>query len=317
MKLLLMYQPSQSHLDCLRSIAPTATIAIATSEIQAKIEIVDADVVFGNRFFLQSLPHAKKLRWMQSNSMGVDKILHGAPDILDTITLSCSRGIYVDEVAEHAIALLFGISRGLHLAFNAFQQRHWGRWHLPTLQGSSCLLLGWGSIGQAIAKRLIPLGISVTAVRRTLHEDTDPQFVNVTHLNPSQWRSKLPLFQSLIVALPLTAETTGLLRKPDFYSLPKDAIFVNIGRGKIIHEAELCEVLHQGHLLGAGLDTIHQEPPAEDNPIWTTPRLILTPHVARSLEVGEPKWTKLFEENLKRFIANRPLLNVVDPQSKY
>jgi phosphoglycerate dehydrogenase-like enzyme len=317
MKILLMYQPSPRHLQSLRSIAPDATIAVATTEAQAKSEISNTAIVFGNRYFLQSLPYARELVWMQSNSMGIDKILARAPGLLRTITLTCARGVYADEIAEHTLALLFGISRGLHLAAEAFREKCWERWTLPTLQGSSCLILGYGSIGQAIAQRLVALGIKVTAVRRRPPTANEPVSDEVTLLDSRCWREELHRFRSVIVALPLTPETRGYVGKEDIAMMPEDGILINVSRGELVDEKALREALIAGKLLGAGLDTIEEEPPSIDNPIWNTPRLILTPHVARSLETGEPKWTSLFEDNLRRFVNQQPLRNVVNPELQY
>ena len=123
MNVLLMHPPSADHLAALRAVVPGATFSVAGSEKEAAEMITEAEVVLGNPFFLQSLPHARRLRWMQSNSVGVDLILAGAGERLEGVTLTCARGVYDDEVADHALALILALARGLHLARDDQQDR--------------------------------------------------------------------------------------------------------------------------------------------------------------------------------------------------
>ena len=310
---LLNYMPSPGHFERLRAAAPGALFTVATDEDSARRAIVDADVVLGNRSFLQTLPCATRLRWMQSNSMGVDTILRSAGPRLDGVVLTCARGVYADEVADHAMSLLLGVARGLREAIEAYGDRRWGRWSLATLAGRRGLVLGWGAIGRAIGRRLQGFGVSVSGVRRCGPIVAAPEESGgvVVH-GPDTWRGELKRSDLLIIALPLTPDTEGCIGADELASLPDDAIVVNVGRGAVVDQGALFAALRTGRLLGAGLDTLVDEPPAVDDPAWDVPRLLLTPHVGRSLEEGTPKWEWLFEENLRRFVCGVPLLNIVD-----
>jgi phosphoglycerate dehydrogenase-like enzyme len=315
LNVLLMYRPNPGHEAALRSAAPTARFHTAADEASATDLICEADAVLGNRYFLQALPHARRLRWMQSNSTGVDVILRARP-ALDGIVLTCARGVYDDEVADHAVALVLGLARRLHQARDAQRERRWERLQLETLRGRRALVLGWGGIGQGIARRLQSFGVEVEGVRRRIDESTEDPNGFLVH-PPAAWRGRLPETQILVLALPLTAETHRLVGRAELAALAPDALVVNVGRAQTVDEDALLEVLEQGRLAGAGLDVLADEPPRQDHPAWSQPRLMITPHVARSPEEPPFRWEPLFVENLRRFAAGERLLNVVDVRAGY
>lgn len=301
--------PTAGHLDRLSASAPDAQFTVARNLDEARAGIVEADVVLGNRYFLQSLPCATRLRWMQSNSMGVDLILRGAGSHLDGVMLTCARGLYADEVADHAMSLLLGVTRGLRESVEAYAERRWPRWRLLTLEGRHALILGWGALGKAIGRRLRGFGVRVSGVRRT-GPMTETEGL-VVH-GPESWRAVLKEVDVLMIALPLTPATEGCVGAGELASLPNDAVVINVGRGAVLDQAALFGELRRGRLFGAGVDTLVEEPPLVGDPVWEVPRLLLTPHVGRSLEVGVARWEGLFEENLRRWRLGEPLLNVVD-----
>jgi phosphoglycerate dehydrogenase-like enzyme len=312
---LLMYRPSRPHAEALRHAAPSAEFETAADEQGAARLIQSADVVLGNRYFLQSLPHARQLQWMQSNSAGVDLIL-GAGTSLDGITLTCARGVYDDEVADHAAALVLALTRGIHLARDAQAARRWDRRSLAALRGRRALVLGWGGIGRGIARRLTAFGMQVEGVRRQItRTEVDPEGF-VVH-PPSAWFDLLPRTDVVMLALPLTHETRGLIDADALAVLPENALVVNVGRAETLDERALLEALREERIGGAALDVLEDEPPPPDHPAWSEPRLLLTPHVARSPEQPPFRWEPLFVENLRRFAAGEPLLNVVDIRAGY
>jgi len=313
---LLMYQPSPEHAAALQAAAPNARLLIAHDEPSAAQLIADAEVVLGNRYFLQSLPHARALRWMQSNSMGLDLVLSAGAQ-LHGLTITCARGVYDDIVAEHALALLLGVVRGLHTARDAQRERRWQRTPLGRLTGTHALVLGWGGVGRAIARRLLAFGMHVTAARRRPGADLAPGLENVTVCGPEAWQALLPTTDALLLALPLTPETRYLVNADVLRALPRSACVVNVGRGATVDEAALLAALDRGELAGAGLDVLEQEPPAADSPVWTCDRLLLTPHVARPVESPPFAWEPLFVENLRRYAHGEPLLHLVDNQAGY
>jgi phosphoglycerate dehydrogenase-like enzyme len=316
MNVLLMYAPSATHLSALRAAAPGANFRVASDEPAAAELIEDADVVLGNRYFLQSLPHARRLRWMQSNSMGVDLILR-AGALRGDVILTCARGVYDDEIAEHALALVLALARGLHHARDEQREHRWVRRPLRTLVGTRALVVGWGGVGRGIARRLAALGVRVEGVRRRSHDGPMADETGFVVRGPITWRHALPMTDHLILALPLTRETYHLVGADELAALPPGAFVVNVGRGGTLDDGALLEALRAGRLSGAGLDVLESEPPPADHRAWSEPSLLLTPHVARSMESPPFRWERLFVENLRRFSSGEPLLNVVDRDSGY
>jgi phosphoglycerate dehydrogenase-like enzyme len=315
MLILLMYEPSAPHLAALKEAAPAATFRWAGSEAEAQALVADAEAILGNRYFLQSLPYARRLRWMQSNSVGVDLVL-SQPALTQGLTITNVRGVYDDELADHALALLLGVVRGLHHARDAQRERVWRREPLRTLAGTAALILGWGGVGRGIAKRLLPFGVAMTAARRT-HPGPPYTEGGVLLCGSDGWRERLPATDWLILALPLTAQTRGMVGAAELAALRPGAVVVNLSRGAILDEAALFDLLSAGALAGAALDVLTDEPPPPTHPAFSTPNVLLTPHVGRSSQAGPPRWEPLFVENVRRFAAGLPLLNVVDPEQGY
>ena len=315
MRVLLMYPPSQTHLEALHHAAPQAEFVSARSEAEARCLIEDAEVVLGNRYFLQSLPCARRLRWMQSNSVGVDLILT-AKEVLHGITLTCARGVYDGEMAEHALALLLGLTRSLHKARDQQHSHLWQCWSLNTMEGKRCLVLGWGGVARRLAQILAVMGVRVDGVRRSaIQPCMDEQGFMVW--TPTTWRDRLPETDFLVLSLPLTKETHHLVGAQELNLLPSHALLVNIGRGGTVDEEALIAALRNGRLAGAGLDVVENEPLPPDHPLWEVEKLLLTPHVARSKETPPYRWEPLFVENMRRYAAGEPLLNVVDQDAGY
>lgn len=164
---------------------------------------------------------------------------------------------------------------------------------------------------------MLGFGVRVQGVRRSHPPDPAPDETGCLIHGTATWRALLPETDILILAAPLTPETHHLIGADELDALPTEAIIINIARGQLIDEQALFAALRDGRLYGAGLDTLSEEPPLEDHPVWTVPRLLLTPHVARSLEAANYRWEALFVENLRRFAAGEPLLNVVDKELGY
>ena len=296
-----MYKPSPGHFQELKMAAPAATFFIAENTKDAQEKIREADAVLGNRYFLQSFPFAKKLKWMQSGSSGMDLILT-EETLSHPVQITSARGIYDDEVADHAVALVFSLVRGLHLFRDAQKKGHWERRSLPRISQTRSLILGWGGIGQGIAKRLLALGSQVYAAALKTRDE---------------WEELLPQVDFLILALPLTPLTRHIISRRILEKMHPGANLVNVGRGETVDELALLEKIQSNHLAGAALDVFTTEPLKSDHPFWREEKILLTPHVGRSPETAPYQWEGLFVENLRRFYSKESLLNLVDKQAGY
>lgn len=292
MKILLMYEPRAEHLARLHASAMDADFIVAHDEDEARALIADADAVLGNRWFYQSVDAATRLRWMQSNSMGVDLILDRAGH--RDFVLTCARGVYDDEIAQHAVALALALVRELHTFRDAQHRAEWKRTALRSLDGLDALVLGWGGVGRTIAELLEPFGTRVRAGRSDGRYSFDADL--------------------LFLALPLTPRTRHLVGADALRALRPGAFVINVGRGETLDTDALLAAQHLG---GAALDVFEDEPLPQDHPLWTRRDVLITPHVARSMESPPYRWEPLFEENVRRFAAGEPLLHVVDREKGY
>lgn len=313
--ILLMYQPQPEHLAKLRQAAPRHRVVWARSQAEARELVNQAEVVLGNRYLVQSLPFAKRLRWVQSNSVGVDLILK-EKDLLERngIVLTSARGVYDQELAEHTLALLLALCRQLPLLRDEQQRQSWRRHALTTIHGSRCLILGWGSLARHIARLLKSMGACVSGARNS---PTDTESDGFRVFGSHSWQSRLPNTDALIMCLPLTDATRHLVAEPELSSLPAHAYVVNIGRGGTLDEGALISSLHASKLAGAALDVFEQEPLPANHPLWRESRVIVSPHVGRSLEQPPYRWQTLFEENLARYVSGEPLRNEIDYKKGY
>ncbi len=287
-----MYEPAAEHLARLQRAAPGADFVVARDVDEARALIADADAVLGNRWFYQSVDAATRLQWMQSNSMGVELILERAGH--RDFVLTCARGVYDGEVAQHAVALALALVRGLPAFRDAQHRAEWGRTRLRDLGNMDALILGWGGVGQRIAALLEPFGTRV-------------------HSGRSDGRYSFDV-DLLFLALPLTPRTRHLVGADELRALRPGAFVVNVGRGETLDTDAL---LAAKHLAGAALDVFEEEPLPEGHPLWSRPDVLITPHVARGIEDPPFRWESLFEENVRRFAAGQALLHVVDRERGY
>jgi phosphoglycerate dehydrogenase-like enzyme len=224
--------------------------------------------------------------------MGVDLILERAGH--RDFVLTCARGVYDAEVAQHAVALALALVRGLHVFRDAQQRAEWNRTRLRDLGTMDALILGWGGVGRTIAKLLAPFGTRV-------------------HPGRSDGRYSFDV-DLLFLALPLTPRTRHLAGADQLRALRPGAFVVNVGRGETLDTDALLAAQHLG---GAALDVFEDEPLPPEHPLWSRRDVLVTPHVARSIEDPPYRWEPLFEENVRRFAAGEPLLHVVDRGKGY
>lgn len=315
MKGLLFYPPGEGHLEKLRLAAPGAEIASAGDEDQARLLAPQAEVILGNRYFLQTLPQAGRLRWFQSNSVGMDRLL-SAGGRLTGVTVTSAKGVYDREMAEHGLAMALALARRLHLFRDRQGNKSWSPLELGTLADGKALVLGYGGVGRSLARLLADLGMEVTAARRRagIPDGSDPR---VRVVWGDAWRRELDVADLLAMALPLTPDTGNMVESTAFEAMKPGALVVNIGRGGTLEEASLLRALRSGRIGGAALDVFGSEPLPVDSPLWSETNLLVTPHVARSRERPPYRWEPLFEDNLRRYASGLPLLNVVDVEAGY
>ncbi|HEY0605344.1 MAG TPA: D-2-hydroxyacid dehydrogenase [Herpetosiphonaceae bacterium] len=259
------------------------------------------------------LEHATSLRWMHTASAGVENLLSDA--IRERgISFTNSAGVHAIPIAEWVLhALLTIVKRGPRML--AAQHEH--RWErdveFDELGGKTLTILGAGGIGQEIARRAAGFGMRIWGVNRSGREVSGFERI----VSGEQWRDLLPETDFLVIATPLTAATKHLVGAHELEALPDHAWLINIARGAIVDEPALVVALQNGTIAGAALDTFEQEPLPAESPLWTLPNVLISPHNSGSSPRSTDRVVDLFIENLKRFVADEPLRNVVDLEAGY
>lgn len=278
--------------------------------------IGDYEIIFGHPDPAW-LREAGRLRWLCSDFAGVeaylDEAIWPAPDCL----LSNGSGAYGPTISEHIVMVLLMLLRRMPEYQAALGERGWPYFTpIRSLAGSQVVMLGTGDIGRHTARRLKALGASVTGVCRGGQSD-EPAFDRVEAI--AGLDSLLPRADAVVLALPATVETAGILSRERIALLPPSAFVVNVGRGSAIDQQALVEALRDRRLAGAALDVMTPEPLPADHPLWSCPNTILTPHISGNMSLGVTcdLTVELFCRDLARYANREGLVNLVDRARGY
>jgi D-2-hydroxyacid dehydrogenase (NADP+) len=248
---------------------------------------------------------AENLRWFHTMSAGVDSPVF-AMFLERGVRLTTSSGSSARPIARTAMMYLLALSRDLPGMIRAQDRREWS-WHRwVELEGRSIAVVGWGPIGQEVARLADAFGMHPTIVRRAASGD-EPCPVRPL----SELISIASDHDAMVVALPLTADTKELIGSDVLDALGPAGLFVNVGRGEVVDQTALTAALVEGRLGGAGIDVTSPEPLPADDPLWSAPNLIITPHNSGSTDGTQRRADEAFLTNLERWIANANLLNEV------
>jgi phosphoglycerate dehydrogenase-like enzyme len=255
---------------------------------------------------LDEHPH---LRWVQLPWAGIEPHL-GVVRAHAERTWTCGKGVYAEPVAEHALALGLAGLRGLDRYARA------DRWTAPrgrNLLGARATIVGGGGIAESLIRMLGPFGSDVTVVRRS----AVPLAGAARVLPPEELDEALTGALLVILALPLTPGTEGLIDRRRLGLLAEGACLVNVARGRHVMTDDLVAALRDGTLGSAGLDVTDPEPLPAGHPLWDLPNVIVTPHTANTEEMAEPLLSARVTENVRRWAAGEPLIGLVDPAAGY
>lgn len=312
MKILLMYSnhhPSHGHIKRLQSKGLDLEVVVADSEIRAIEEAPSSDVIFGHRYLRQCLPHAIRLRWVQSSSGGIDHIL--CSELLSRPIFLTRTPIFGHIVARHAHTMAWALIRRVPDFLSLQVQKIWDPSFETLPFPRAAMILGFGYIGRELSKLLKGDGLKVWGVKRYL-DDASRAFCDKLY-DADSWQKLLPDVDLCFLTLPLNTGTKGIFDEHCLRSLPPHAVLVNVGRGGTLDTQALIRVLRDGHLGGVGLDVVDPQPPSPGDPIWGTPRLLLTPYVAARYPGRPQVLEEFFEQQLARYLAGEPLEGVVSP----
>ena len=312
-------QMPQVDLQELAAAAPNLRIIAGLSRDEALLlapQAHGADARYCSAEFLRA---AAKLRWVQASGAGVERYL-AVPELRDNggIVLTNMQAVHGPTIADHAFAMLLALTRDLPYYLDPAQRGSWNRRGSGAepiaLQGRTLLVVGLGGIGTEVARRGKGFGMRVWATRRS--DTPPPPFVD-RQGKPDELPALLAEADVIAVCVPLTPQTEGMIGERELELVKPGSYLVNVGRGKVVDTDALVAALRAGRLAGACLDVTDPEPLPPDHPLWTMRNVVITPHVSgRSALTGERR-RAVYLENLRRFAAGEPLLNVVDKKAGY
>lgn len=283
-------------------------------------ELPDTDIFVGYSLRAPQLKDAKKLKWIHSTAAGVAQLAY--PELQESgILVTNPRGIFSKPMAEHTLGMMIALARNFPDSTRYQDKCTWGQsliWDKPEqlteLNGKTLLIIGFGSIGQELAKRAKAFEMRVWGVTRSGKSDTSlaERIVPATELH-----TVLPEADYIVIAAPETTETKQLIAAEEIAKMKRGARLLNLGRGSLLDEQALIAALENGQLAGAALDVTSVEPLPSDSPLWKAPNLFITPHTSGVSELLWVRQTEMLLHLLELWFSGGEMTNIVDLRLGY
>jgi phosphoglycerate dehydrogenase-like enzyme len=336
------YRPGD--LERIRAAAPGAVIVNISPEGIADGALDEVEVLMRGRLsgevFDRLLARTPSLRWVHSATAGVERVLTPAT-IARGLTITNARGVFSRPIAEYVVAMILAVSRRLPGILELQRERTWQPLEGVEMRDLTIGIVGLGSIGRTVARLAGSFGARIVATRRRPGQAHGPEWsaedpsagaepndaarggegpgdegLEVLG-GPEALPRLLDMSDFVVLAVPLTPETEGIIDAEALAAMHRGAYLINIARGRLVDERALERALREGRLGGAVLDTFREEPLPPDSSLWSVPNLIVTPHTSWSTGGALDRSVALFCANLERYRRGEPLLNVVDPALGY
>jgi len=323
---------TDAQLDRLRAVSPSLAVTCAEAEgaDYSKVDVLYAGAP------PRDLGRAPALKWVQLHMAGVNA-LHDHPLYTSSaLPLTTTSGVHAATIAEYALTVMLALAHRVPRMVEWQARGGWPpderRWELfvPTeLRGATLGIIGYGSIGRELARMATTaLGMRVVALKRDPARRADldycpPGTGDPEGRLPERWLDPRGLPELLersdvvVMAAPLTPETRGMIGAAELARMKPSAYFINVGRGASVDEAALARALSERRIAGAAIDVFAEEPPPAGHPLYACDNVIVSPHVSGFLPSYDDRCSELFAENLRRWLAGAPLLNLVDRARGY
>ncbi len=333
---------SEEQLARLRAVSPRLVVRQRTlwNTLAARVgaqdfaEVLSPEIevllTFTTPFELSMAPN---LRWVQAQSAGID-MMYNTPIWRSEIAITSANGVHSVQIAEYVLGMLLSLVHHFPAAYRLQSEARWpGMQEKSTfttreLRDKTLGILGYGAIGREVARLASAFGMRVLATRRTgrpaafdgwtLPGTGDPDgSIPARFYDLNELHEMLPACDMLVLALPLSAQTRHLIGQAEFALMRPHVFLVNIGRGPLIDHDALVEALREKRIRGAALDVTEPEPLPADSPLWHMENAIITPHISGLSAYYYERLVELFAENLRRYLAGEPLLNLVQRELGY
>jgi phosphoglycerate dehydrogenase-like enzyme len=317
--LLVLADPSASWLKLLGNLGPEIDMIVSNDPVKVRELAPQADVIVNGTsnppLLSAAIPPARQAKWIHSLWTGVDNVL--CPEILASpLPLTNGRGVFRRPLAEWSIGAM------LYFAYNMrrmVRQQQAGVWEVFTteeIQGKTLGIVGYGGIGSTAAELARPFGMRIVALRRRPELFKQDPLVDASFA-PAQINELMAASDYVLLAAPLTEETRGMIGAPQIAAMKPTGVLINVGRGAVVDEPALVQALETGKIRGAALDVFAVEPLPSAHPFSKMENVLLSPHTADHVQDFIHLAVESFLENLRRFRANEPLLNLVDKHAGY
>ncbi len=261
------------------------------------------------------LPKAPAARWVHSRSAGIEGIVF--PGLAESgVTVTNGRGVFSPSLAEWVIGAVLYFAKDLRRLVDSQKAGKWDPFPPEMVQGRWMGIVGYGDIGRAVAVRARSLGMRIRALRRRAGGPPGDAAPDET-LPSERLTDLMALSDDVVVATPLTPETRGLIGEREIRAMKPTGVLINVGRGAVVQEAPLVDALRARAIRGAALDVFETEPLPAGHAFFTLDNVLLSPHSADQVPGWLDDAMEAFLQNLDRFLAGRPLQNVVDPTRGY
>jgi glyoxylate/hydroxypyruvate reductase A len=279
----------------------------------------DAEVLFdfGPLELASTLAARPRLRWIQSTSAGVGRLVEHIDLLASPVVVTTSSGVHARPLAEFALLAMLAFEKDL-LRLGRDQRDHrWERYAGSEVAGKMVCVVGLGKIGREVARLARALDAHTVGTVREVRGRVAEE-LHVERLLPTEDVDELlPEADVLVLSCPSTPATYHLLDARRLALLKPGAIIVNVARGEVIDEPALLDALRSGHVRGAALDVFEEEPLPPESLFWDLPNVLVSPHSASTVASENGRIVELFCENLRRYLAGEPLLNVLDKELLY
>jgi phosphoglycerate dehydrogenase-like enzyme len=317
--ILVLSNPASRHLKALQDLPDSANLRVGADHAYLAEAAPEADVIFNAVFSGDLLryvfPLASKVQWIHNISAGVESTLF--PELIASpVPLTNGRGVFGRVLGEWAVAAMLFFAKGLRRLVKHQEEGLWEQFDVEELYGKTLGIIGYGEIGRAAAARAKPFGMRVTAIRRKPALSTSDPLLDAIY-SPDRLHDLLREADYVLISAPNTPETKGMIGERELEAMKESAVLMNVGRGPLIDEAALIDVLRCNRIRGAALDVFNEEPLPAGHPFYDLKNVLLSPHAADHFSGWIESAVRMFVRNFDHYVKGEPLENVVDKRAGY
>lgn len=318
--LLVLTAPGDNDIPFLTELRQMATVVVGDSARDFTAAAVNAEIILswsGSRELLRDVfLMSRRVRWIHSRSAGLEQTLF--PELIESeVILTNGSGVFSPSLGEFVLAAILYFAKDFRRMIRNQSAGVWEQFDVTMVSGKTVGIVGYGSIGRAVAARARALEMNVFALRRRISKNTKEDPLIDEEYGAGQRLQMLSQCDYVVVTLPFTEETRGLIAEAEFAVMKKNAVVINVGRGPTIDERAMIRALSENRIRGAALDVFDQEPLPQGHPFYSMENVLLSPHCADHTPDWLDNAMRFFLAQLGRFRRGETLLNIVDKASGY